>query len=383
MAINKFKFSESPFQRRIRLDKSALIPLEISTAWITDDEELLESCRQLYHYVVDGYDDILNNPEENFVDPLDPVFDTRPGNRDMVWDSMRFHRDFHRDFLIALFRYAFLIEIDAIVVKNEDYKKFLLKRKLKFPKEKDIKERFIIPFSFQDLMTTLSRRGIVIMQLEHETIIKNAKYPQMFLAFERLFQAVEAFHAKTRRTSQWFLNMDFRAIENPFRKPELDDLFYSLTLDEREVLDKLNSFAEQKKLKCKHRNMCGIRDTSFRFHDKHILSFYWCVRTGLKIRVTLPEPPTAEHEVLFQKIKELENAKELIDFCLSNLYECFYCSKACVKNSAYKKKWVILGRPAPKLVTTCWGFGVYFSLTEETLRIAKTLVDLLIEVYVS
>lgn len=371
---------ENSLQRRIWLDKAALIPFEISTAWITD-EELLESCGQFYQYTMDGYDDILKYPVENFIDPFDPVFDFRPGNRDVGRNTMEFHRGFHRDFPVRMLKFARDVFCDRIVLDTPVYTKAIKNMKTKYPTAKYIKDNYNISFTFDDMMRLLERRGLNITVSEMVTVITSDKYPHMFTAMKQLYDAAQAFNKKTRRTPQYYGNMDFRAIENPFRKPELSELYYPLTIKEKELLDKLNDYAVMKKLKCKYGNLCGIREASFTYKKIHVMSFYWRESNGLKIRITLPLPASPEHELLLNKINQTDEPNKLIDFCLNNLYECLFCSKSCVKNHVYKKKWSILGRPAPVLPTQCWGLGSYFTLDKTTLELSCKMIDLLTEVY--
>lgn len=177
--------------------------------------------------------------------------------------------------------------------------------------------------------------------------------------------------------------MDFRAIEDPLRKSNLEDIYYPLLPAEKVRIDELYDFAAQKTLKCKYKNLCGVREASFLCNKTPVLSFIWRVETGLKIRISLPLPMSAEHDLLLSRINELDNAEEIKDFCLHNLYECFYCSKTCVQHNAHKKKWIVLGHLAPKLTTSCWGFGLFFTLSDENLALTEKLVDMLTEIYKS
>ncbi len=373
-------YSENSFKRRINLDKAALIPFDVSTAWITD-EALLESCRQFFAYTIDGYDDILNHPAENFVDPLDPVFNPRPGNRDVGSDSMGFHRGFHRDFPARMLKFAREVHDDKIILDTPVYVKAIKNMKSKYPTAKYIKENYRIPFTFDDMIKLLGRRGLVIALSEDKTVISSDRYPMMFSAMKQLFDSAAAFNQKTRRTAQCYGDMDFRAIKDPFRKPDIGDLYFPLNSEEKGLVDALTDYALSRKLKCKYVNLCGIREASFTYKKIHIMSFYWRESNGLKTRISLPLPTVPEHDILLEKINQTEEPDKIIKFCLDNLYECLYCSKNCVKNHAYKKKWLILGRPAPVLPTECWGLGSYFTLNDENLGIVKIMIDLLTKIY--
>ena len=59
---------QSPLHQNLWRSSINVLPLERTTAWITD-ENLLTSCRQLYSYVMDAYDDILENPQLYGLDP--------------------------------------------------------------------------------------------------------------------------------------------------------------------------------------------------------------------------------------------------------------------------------------------------------------------------
>lgn len=213
----------------------------------------------------------------------------------------------------------------------------------------------------------------------------------MFLAAKRLYEAAEIFYAKIGKSiknagdAQFFRELDFRFIENPFRKRELEDIFYPLMTHEKIMVRGLIDYAVQKKLKGGFRKRSGSgmypSDYSFDCNKNHIIAFIWRASYGLKVKITLPEPETAAHDMLLKKVNELSNAEEIKDFCIKNINYCGYCSKGCIQANARKKKWLFLERPLAKLPASCWGFGIFFPLSEENFVMSKILIDLLPEIY--
>jgi hypothetical protein len=365
----------SPLHRRLYYQSAALIPIEKSTEWIKD-KELKESCYQFYNYISNAFDDILEHPAENYIDPFDPAFDDIYHIDSAIIGNIIFHKSIIGIFLMA----AYDAKDDCIEIENNDYDKLIKNTRSKY--NKHVKNCGLkLNYTFNDLLLNLSRRGILITRTENQTIISNTIYPKMFLSAKLLYDACEVFNKKMKRGSQWFINLDFRAIENALRKVELDDIFSPLTPHEKVLADELYEFAVQKNLQFKYENLSGIRNASFTYRKSHIMSFLWRDRYGLRIRITLPEPETVEHDLLLKKINELENAENIKDFCLVNLFGCLFCNTGCVKSMAYKKQWIILGRPAPKLIASCWGFGLFLPPDKENIVMVKTLVDILTNIY--
>ena len=361
---------ESPLHRRLYYLSAALIPFEVSTAWIKD-EELLESCRQFYNYVNDAYDDILEYPIENYIDPFDPALDNTD-NGNLIADSLEFHRSILDTFIKA----AYIIENDSVMCKKTEYDKLIKNRKNIFLT--NVRgSKFKIPFKFDDLMINLSRRGIVIKYFADDIVITNEKYPQMFLALKKMYEAVG-------------LNTDFRFIENPSRKRELEDIFYPLMPHEEKMARELIACAVQKNLKGgfirKSRRGMYPSDYSFscKKYENHVIAFIWRTSYGLKIKITLPEPEDApsEHALLLQKINELDNAEDIKNFCSDTLRPGCppQCKGDCGRADTYKKTLFFLGRPIPKS-TGCWGFGLFFPLNEESFAMTKILINILTEIY--
>ena len=121
-------------------------------------------------------------------------------------------------------------------------------------------------------------------------------------------------------------------------------------------------------------------DYSFSYNKHHIMAFIWRSQYGLKLKITLPEPDTAEHDLLLRKINGFDTAENIKDFCSDTLKECGFCNKGCVQTNAYKKKWIFLGRQMPKLPPACWGFGLSFPLYESCFNMTKTLIGILADI---
>lgn len=373
MEKNIVKF-DSPLHRRLWYQSANLIPIEKSTALI-NDKALLNSCYQFYHYVNDAFDDILENPKENYFDPFDAAFDNI-NNGNVIAANLTFHKSIIEKFLCV----AFITENDLIAILNTDYDKLI--RNMKNTYSINVRDgNFKLSYTFNDLLANLRRRGIVITRTEDQTIITNEKYPQMFLSARLLNDASKVFNQKTRRGPQWFMNLDFRAIDNPLRKAEPDDLFDPLMPKEKELVDELLNIASQKKLRKNYWNLMGVRTIEFTYNKSHLFSISWRIVCGLELTIKLPEPETMEHHLLQQKIGELDNAESIKDYFVNHLVLCAFCSKSCMQKNAYKKNWIILGRRAPNLIKSCWGFGLVFQLNEDSLSKAKILLDILTNIY--
>lgn len=76
---------------------------------------------------------------------------------------------------------------------------------------------------------------MVIERNETETIIRNNKYPQMFLAADLLFQADLKYYNRTKRTPQFFSLLDFREIYEDKRKWDVEDIICGLPDNQKKL----------------------------------------------------------------------------------------------------------------------------------------------------
>ena len=107
---------QSPLHQNLWRSSINVLPLERTTAWITD-ENLLTSCRQLYSYVMDAYDDILENPQLYGLDPHN-----LPNS--FVSDRTQFHLSilYSRKSFLEL---AVVKKSDCLILNTADYDKLL------------------------------------------------------------------------------------------------------------------------------------------------------------------------------------------------------------------------------------------------------------------
>lgn len=102
---------------------------------------------------------------------------------------------------------------------------------------------------------------------------------------------------------------------------------------------------------------------------------------GFELGLCLPYPGSHEYELIRNKINELENAELIKDFCSDNIRPCTFCNPNCVKNNAYKNKWLIFDRPLNKLISSCGGALVtIISVDINTFENVKTLLDIYIQI---
>lgn len=387
MENNKVQ-AENPLNRRIYCLKKTIVPFKISTMWI-DDFELLESCRSFHGYVSEAYDDMLNNPAENYIDPENPLY-----NDTYSWgDIFGWYLYFHKSILISFLEEAYCAEADFIVIKNEEYDKMYKKMKSKYTAEikTEIRLQMIHSTSllpkFDEMFNSLKRRGIEINRSESETVITNIKYPKMFQSAKLLFETVNIYNKKTKRTPRFgFDDLDFRFIENPNRKYEVEDIFISLSPIEEKITKELISTAKKNNLECRFNTKSKGPDNGdyMIYHNKTwISSFIWRTKYGYRINISLPQPESVEHKILLAEIDKLENAEEIKNFCAETLIGCMFCNKGCVQSNSYKMKLSFLGRKMPRLPTSCGGRGIklHFKPDEKNFDLTKTLIGLLAEIY--
>lgn len=342
-------------------------PLERTTAWI-DDELLLESCRQLYHYVMDAYDDILENPQEYGIMPEE-------------WGNWGEKINFHINILINPLRrsYGSFLDIAAIrqneylIMNTQDYDKLLkdVKNK-KYNKIKIFTEDGI----FEKLFNTLSQRGIIIEHNETETIIRNNKYPQMFLAADLLFQADLKYYNRTKRSPQFFSLMDFREIYEDKRKWDVEDIICGLSDDQKGYVYKFIDYISQK---VRLRKSCEIwyyRTAEFTYKKKMLFIIRWGKSYAFDIGIPFPDPGSDEYRRFESEINKLSISEEIKDFCIKNLKRCRFCGPYCMKQNAHKKDWLFFGRSLDQLVRSCEPYIMVDNFNETNYNYFKTLIDI-------
>lgn len=344
-------------------------PLERTTVWIKDGL-LLESCRQLYHYVTDAYDDILENSQEYGIIP----------DECENWSEKT---DFHINILINPLRrsygsfldIAFIRESDHLRIHTQNYDKLLkdVKNK-KYNKTKIFTEDDI----FEKLLKTLSRRGMIIERNETETIIRNNKYPQMFLAADLLFQADLKYYNRTKRTPQFFTLMDFREIHEDKRKWDVEDIICGLPDDQKEFVYKFIEYVAQKVRIGKSCEIWYYRIAEFTYKRKLLFIIRWGKSNAFDIGISFPDPNSEEYHRLESEINILPNSEEIKDYCRKNLKRCRFCGPNCVKQNAYKKDWLFFGHPLDKLVSSCEPYIIVEEFNENNFNYFVTLIDIYI-----
>lgn len=371
---------EVPLNRRIHCLKKTIVPLEISTAWI-DNSELLESCHQLHGYVSEAYDDMQDNPTENYIDSQNPSYNDTFGWADKFLDNLSFHIAILQNLLGA----AYFAEINFIAINNAVYDKMY--KKIRNHYNLGIKNRSSTIPKFEDMFGNLKRRGIEINRGEIETVITNTKYPKMFLVARMLNTAISIYNKKTKRTPSFgFNNLDFRFIENPFRKHETEDIFIPLTPAEEKITREIIFLAEKNNLEYGFNNKSNGPDSGIyilSYNKIQISSFRWTIKNGYRIGIVLPNPGTEEHDRLLARIDRLENSDEIKNFCAETISACFFCNKDCVQHNAYKMKWNFLGQKMPRLPTTCGGGRLRLCIKpdENNFDMIKTLIEFLALIY--
>jgi hypothetical protein len=373
----------TPLDRRIHCLKKMIFPLDVSTGWVAD-EELRVSCAQLHAYVCDAYDDILRCPAENFVDPENAAYNDTYSWADMFASNL----SFHKSTLVSFLEASDFVEPNVIVISNASYDKMYKKmrthynggRKTNNGTDSGVNES--IP-RFEDAFALLNRRGIVITRGESETVITNDKYPQMFPAAKMLLDAVTVYNKKTKRTPRFgFDDLDFRVIDDPFRKYAVDDVYIPLTSAEEAMTRELIAVAETNGLKCKFNTASkGPDGADYGFYrDKTLIAaFLWRVKYGYRIDLYPPSPwENAEmHDRLAGEIDKRSDADDIKDFCAESVSGCTFCNKGCVERNAYKMKMDFLGRKMARLPAACGGFRLRFELDELTFPAAKAMIELM------
>ncbi len=370
---------QSPLHRTMWNIRANLFDLERTTAWITD-EALAESCRQLYHYVTDAYDDILENPQDYGLVPDGDSTDFATDKQ--LGEKVKFHLNILYNPLRR--RYGSFLDLavdrkrDCLVLRTLDYDNLL--KNIKNKKYNSVKV-FTQDGVFEKLLGTLSRRGFIIERHETETIIRNQKYPQMFLAADLLFQADLKYYNRAKRTPQFFNLLDFREIQETKRKWDVEDIIGGLYDDQKK---NVYSFIDYVSQKIKFGKSCKIwyyRTAEFTYKGRELWLMRWGKSYNFDISLPVIPPDSDEYLIFEDEISKLPNNQEIREFYYTHILTCNGCSAECVKKNAYKKNWSFFGNPLGKLIRSCEQRVMVYDFLDENYMYFKTLIDIYITVF--
>lgn len=221
-------------------------PLEYSTANIKDPE-LLQSCQEFYHYIIDGLEDVLEHPEE---------YRDIPEKYLIIFCGIL---TFHHYMLERFLEKACIKEKDHLVIDNVEYDNLLCWVKKKICNRE---------LKLDCLMKTLGRKGIRITRDENQTVIRNDRYPHMFYSAALLKQVAVNYYNRTKRTPEQFKLLDFVSIGNERRKLILEDVIAPLYDDEKEYVYR---FVDETKKKVRLTCSCRLwyyRTSKFKYKGK-------------------------------------------------------------------------------------------------------------------
>jgi len=367
MDKNTKKF-KSPLHEYLWSEYVNVVPIEMSTVGLKYGR-LFESCLDFYDFVLDTYNDMLSKPDKYGFNPDDTM------SVDIGWGNRKYARiNFYKYIISDLIDIAMIKADNHLLINAQEFDKWLeaLKNK-KYKKEK----LFLDLSVFNQLWDSLPRTGLEIERHGTEVLVVNKKYNYMFLAAKLLIKEAKAQYGKIDANGSPYHNLDFRVIENPRRKPEIEDFLYPLTPKEKAVFNEIIAiFASNKKMRHKITGGGRSRTYDIWLKKRNIVHIYWS--GGIfALSVELPDPETESHDALLKKINELDDSKQIIDYFTENIKVCKFCSEACVKNNAFKaynKNRLFLGRSFDKLIASCGGLRYSWQLNEDfTGKISETV----------
>lgn len=368
MDKNLYEF-DNTLQHFIWKQEVNLVPIEKSTALI-EDNKIKQSCYELFHYIYDGFENIYKNPQVYGLNPDEKV-------NGAIEDRICFHRTILESFLDI----ALEVQIDFILINADAYDLMLKKIKMKWKQNK------VLPpeFSFENQMDTLKQIGLIINRNDSEIKVTNNIYPNMFLSAKLLRNATILQYQKTKRSSQNFILCDFRSLQDFNRKVDLEDILDPCRDKEKELSQRIFQYMNNKNIQIKKEyNFFYYRFAKFEYKKKDLFFFRWNSHhysQGFELGLCLPGPGSQDYDMIQDEINKLDNADEIKDFCVNNMRYCIGCNANCVRNNAFKKKWVIFERPVKGLIASCGGALVTVNkINENAFEIIKVLLDIHIRV---
>lgn len=365
----------SPLHRQLWNQLVHKYDVEETTAWISD-KTLNESCHHLFHYVVDTYDDIYEHPEAyGLTQDVSPKDFSEQKKLDEILN-------FHANFLfnpiqkkdVTLFSLATRFSADQVVLDNAVYDRMMVGiRKKVYNKIKifPTQEAFEKPFA------RMLQRGMTIEQGETETVIRHRDYPNLFLAAEQMIRAEAAIHAK-KSICPWHIGpMNFFALRFEPQKLDLAFMLGGLEPDSRKRFSRLlEDLSAQTRLSKKYYYKWGAECT-FRSKQKDLLKI---IRSGSRYTYVFPivEPGTLQAEIFENIIRSHPDSQEIMEYYITRLRRCRFCSVHCMQNNPEKRKWLIFGQRLKPIVATC-NPDVVFTTTADYSQQDDRMLRILLE----
>ena len=342
------------------------------------DETLRESCVDLYHYVTDAYDDIFRHPQEYGIDP-----DAGPENfaeEKRLSEKINFHLNILcnplRRSYGSFLDFAVDRQSECLILRASDYDKLMKNvRNKTYNAIKIFEDKGV----FEKLASTLSRRGLCMERSDQEVVIRNTKYPQMFLAADLLFQEDVRYHTKTKRSPQYFNLLDFGVLCPDRYEWDLEDVVGGMYDDQKANVYRLVDFLSEKvKLKASYTVWYDMTAV-FTYKRKDILRIRWS--NGIEISLPVIPPDSEQFAVFEKEIEKLENSREIKEYYRIHIKRCRYCSEGCMKTNSYKKAWSFFGRPLDRLIKSCDQRVAVYQFDETDLAHFKAILGIYLALY--
>lgn len=97
-----------------------------------------------------------------------------------------------------------------------------------------------------------------------------------------------------------------------------------------------------------------------------------------RLFIPMPSLDSPAYQYLQSEIEKLPNKEEFKDLFIKNIRTCTFCNPDCVKWNAYKKDWIILGRPVGKLIRSCEFAVAAYTFNKENYTFFSQLIDIFI-----
>lgn len=342
---------ESPLHQRLWQMTVDRYELEETTGWI-QDATLKESCKQLYDYILDGYEDILLHPEAYGVTP---EMQPRDFAEEKQMDEIL---NFSYIFLLnpGCRSYGCLLDLaeecheDCLLLENEVFDTFLKRIRKKIYNKIKI---FPTKESFEKPYGRMLQRGLTIERGEAYTAVRHQVYPMMFLVAKKLREADLAFYTRQKRSPQYSCHLNFFCLQNEPLVLDLERVLYGLEPESRNRIQQLLLDISQ------------LVKVSYAFHFMYTLScdirnkkrtLFSIHRGGSKqycFYVPLIAPDTEEGKKFEQYILSHPKGEAVIERYLASIQPCHFCSQECMKRNAYRKNWLFFGKKIQPLIASC------------------------------
>lgn len=310
-------------REKIDLLMQQVTPIETALSEMgIESKELLDSCKEYHSFICEMLEDMYSYPLEYGFVPgkLEAFLDGKEINSFKLTQPTKIKALLTEADDGPYSYYRFLYEV-AIRAEQRKMNLFISQKKYEeiriqfdnYMKPQKKNKNFLVDYDIR--LAAFTRNGLIVKEADNGVEISNNKYPQMFGALLALAESVAS--VKTFGM-QGFYHCEFRMITSR-HKPDFNDILQPLSVNNKEMMIKLNEIALQGKMSPSYNTFWKV---NYKWKNRQVMQFSI---TGKELTVTVTGAVDEEQrKLLTEYVKDEEPA--FVTFIQDNLKACTGCA---------------------------------------------------------